>query len=237
MSVQQIKGRTTNSQVEFESNSLSHSSLIFTDAPESSLDEFSLELTLGNGWNDSYSDQNRNLIEILNSITIRRNGSIVVEVQEEIRVPHNKYGIVLPTGSMFLSKGVLIAPAKVEPSFVGKLKLRLFNTTSDRIVINKGTKLASIVFFQTESTKEQEHIYRKSEISLRKASKSADLKRWFSANKPTWIGWIISLLGSSGMALIFTYFLWYKPMLEHTKKEKEPITQTQTQTSTQEQNK
>lgn len=165
MSVLQIKGRTTNSQTDFEAFSLSSNSYIYTTAVDANLEEFSIELSLGEGWNDNYSDRDKNLRRIDESITVNRQGSIVVEVQEEIRVPHNRYGIVLPTGSLFLSRGVLIASAKVEPAFCGKLKLRMFNTTKQKIILKKGEKLGSVIFFPTESTKIHDLTFRKSEIS------------------------------------------------------------------------
>ncbi|MDF5995101.1 hypothetical protein P4200_12665 [Pseudomonas aeruginosa] len=69
-----------------------------------------------------------------------------MEAAEEIKVPHNRYGIVLPTGSLFLSRGVLVASAKVEPAFDGKLKLRIFNTTNKNVCLTKGEKLGSVIF-------------------------------------------------------------------------------------------
>src|SRR5690606_992918 len=97
---------------------------------------------------------------------IRAHGSIVVEAAEEIWIPNNRYGILVPTGSMFLSRGILIAPAKIEPAFRGRMKLRLFNTTSKKTIVKKGEKLGSAVFFQTESTEIRTPIQRPSEISI-----------------------------------------------------------------------
>jgi deoxycytidine triphosphate deaminase len=214
MSVLQIKGRTTTSQTDFDAFSLSSNSCIFTTASDSNVEEFSIELSLGEGWNDNYSEHDKNLRRIDENITLNRHGSIVVEVQEEIRVPHNRYGIVLPTGSLFLSRGILIASAKVEPAFCGKLKLRLFNTTQQRIVLTKGEKLGSLIFFSTESTKIHNVTYRKSEISVSPVSHWTETKKWFSANKTVWIGWIITIITSSLFSFVLTYTVYYKPMLD-----------------------
>jgi len=215
MSILQIKGRTTNSQSDFDAFSLSCNSQVFTSAVASNIEEFSLELTLGDGWNDNYSDHNRHMRRIDESIIIRGHGSIVVEVQDEIRVPHNRYRVVLPTGSLFLSKGILITPAKVEPAFAGKLKLRRFNTTHQKILMKKGEKLGSVIFFATESTKVHDTIYRTREISALPSSRRADLIKWLTNNKTLWIGWTISIATSSLIAFLLTYSLYYKPMLEN----------------------
>ncbi|MDP1979480.1 hypothetical protein [Undibacterium sp.] len=214
MTILKIKGRTVQNQEEFIRNSMSSNSLIYTNAKLENIEEYSIELSLGAGWNQNYSDENKNLIKITDSITIQRNESIVVEVAEEIRVPHNRYGIVLPTGSMFLSRGIIVTPAKVEPSFNGKLKLRLFNTTSRKVEIARGAKLGSVIFLSTESTIQHEPIHRFAEISDIPETKCAKLKRWLAANPTTWITWLITFLTGSLATFVLTYLLYYKPMLE-----------------------
>jgi deoxycytidine triphosphate deaminase len=221
MAVQQIRGRTTNSQDKFESCSFSSNSFIYTNASDENIEPFSLELTLGNGWNDSYSPSDKSMIMIKDEIQIQKFGSIVVEVAEEIRVPHNRYGIVMPTGSLFLTKGVVFAPAKVEPAFADKLKIRLFNTTQKSVSIKKGDKLASVIFLPTETTERQIRAIRGSDISRKPPSQLDDLKRWLSQHKAIWVGWIFSFISSSLMAVLITYFAYYKPMLEVSKQRSE----------------
>ncbi len=215
MSVMQIKGRTTNSKSEFNEAALSSNSNIFTTAEELNIEEFSIELTVGDGWNDNYSTFDKSLWKIEDCITIRGHGSIVVEVQEEIIVPYNRYGIVLPTGSLFLARGVLIASAKVEPAFAGKLKLRMFNTTENKMSIKKGDKIGSVIFFPTESTKVRDTIHRGSDISVLPASRLRMLRRWLNTNNVIWIGWIINVVCSSLVVFLLTYFFYYKPMLNN----------------------
>ncbi|BBE50681.1 Deoxycytidine triphosphate deaminase [Ferriphaselus amnicola] len=214
MSVLQIKGRTTNSQDVFDKYSLSSNSNIYTTAAASNIEEYSIELSLGDGWNDNYSISDKGLIRVDGSIVVKGHGSIVVEVKEEIRVPHNRYGIVLPTGSLFLSRGVLVASAKVEPAFIGKLKLRLFNTTSQKVVLTEGEKLGSVIFFPTESTKVHNATYRTSEISSVPKSKISEMNKWFGANKTIWIGWLVTMISSSMLAFFLSYVFYYKPMLQ-----------------------
>lgn len=233
MTILQIRGRTTSSQGEFESFSFSSNSLIYTNAPDENIEPFSLELTLGNGWNDSYSPTNKTLIKIKDEIVIQKHGSIVVEVSEEVRVPHNRYGIVMPTGSLFLTRGIVFAPAKVEPAFADKLKIRLFNTTQKAVTLKKGEKLASVVFLPTETTERQTRAIRGSAISNEMPSKTHEMQRWFSQHKTIWIGWIVSFFSSSLLAFLFTYFVYYKPALEILKSQKEnPIHSSQQKSQT-----
>lgn len=207
MSVLQIKSRTTLCQQEFQKYSLSSNSIIYTDAANENIEEYSIELSLGQGWNDNYSPSDKNLRKIDSGITLRGHESIVVEVEEQIWVPHNRYGVVLPTGSLFLSRGILIASAKVEPAFKGKLKLRMFNTTNQKITINKGSKLGSVIFFATESTKTHNFTYRASEISSPPTRTIKKLKKWLYNNKSIWIGWALNILTSSLTVVIATHFL------------------------------
>lgn len=214
MTVLQVKGRTTVSEKYFDAHSLSNSSYVYTTANADNIEEYSLELTVGSGWNNSYSPNNKGLIEITDGITIPKHGSIVVEVGEDIQVPHNRYGIVLATGSMFLSQGILIASAKVEPAFIGRLKLRMYNTTGQKVKISKGEKIGSVIFFSTESTKIHDKSYRASDISLSEPSKIQGFLKWFPANKPLWIGWLVTSIIGPMILLLLTYLFYYKPNLE-----------------------
>lgn len=214
MGVVQIKGRTTNSPENFLRYSSSSSSHVYTTALEKNIENFSIEISLGDGWNENYSDANVGLIKIDDSIIVGGRASIVVEVAEEIRVPYNRYGIVLPTGSLFLTQGLLIASAKVEPAFYGKLKLRLFNTTDKKIKLIKGRKLGSVIFFSTESTIPHDVISRNSNISIPPLTRLALLRKWFAENKITWIGWLPPII-SAWLLGATMFVLYYKPALEN----------------------
>ncbi|WP_010205589.1 hypothetical protein [Pseudomonas syringae group genomosp. 3] len=219
MSVLQVKGRTTSKYSEFTAASQSSNSLIYTTALEQHIEAFSLELSVGDGWNENYSENDRSLWGIGDSITLKGHDSIVVEAAQEMSMPHNRYGIVLPTGSLFLSRGVLVASAKVEPAFAGKLKLRIYNTTNRTIKLEKGEKLGSVIFFSTESTQPHTPITRSSEISKKRITPIALLKKWLGVNKIAAIGWMVGMLSSSMLSTAFLYFVYYKPMLDiqHTK--------------------
>lgn len=212
MSIVQIKNRTTNSIEDFSKNSSSSNSYIYTSASVENIEHFSIEITLGEGWNDNYSEADVGLRKINDSITVSGRGSIVVEIAEDISVPFNRYGIVLPTGSLFLAQGILIASAKIEPAFSGRLKLRLFNTTDKKIKIAKGRKLGSVIFFSTDATILQDVITRNSNISVPQATQISVLLGWFTANKTTWIGWLVTAVVPWSLT-IFMYFSYYMPSL------------------------
>lgn len=213
MSVIQIKDRTTECEAKFTNFSSSSNSFIYTTASESNLENFSIEISLGEGWNENYSEAHVGLIKIHDSINVGGRGSIVVEVAEVIRVPYNRYGIVVPTGSLFLTQGILIASAKVEPAFNGKLKLRLFNTTDKKIKLEKGRKLGSVIFFSTESAIPHDIISRDSSISIPQVTRSSLLYKWLGANKVVWIGLLIANV-SPFIIAVAMFFFYYKPMLE-----------------------
>ncbi|MBX8502990.1 dCTP deaminase domain-containing protein [Pseudomonas lijiangensis] len=212
MSVLQIKGRTTSSYSEFTAASQSSNSLIYTNALERHIEPFSLELSVGDGWSENYSENDRSLWGIEDSITLKGHDSIVVEAGQEVNVPHNRYGIVLPTGSLFLSRGVLVASAKVEPAFSGKLKLRIYNTTNRTIKLEKGEKLGSVIFFSTESTQTHTPITRNSEISTKRITIIARLRKWVGLNKVASITLLVNILCSSLVSSLVIYFLFSTPM-------------------------
>jgi deoxycytidine triphosphate deaminase len=214
MTVINIRDRITSEESKFVDYSFSDQSFIHTDSLKEKPDQFSFELSVGDGWALKYSETETQLIAIPdNGINIPGRGSVVVQVREKIKIPHNLYGIILPTGSLFLSSGILIAPAKIEPSFQGYLKLRLFNTTSESHRLKKGDKLASAVFFHTEVTRFNSTIHKTSEIAKTKDGVTKKLGRWFAANRNVAIGWVISLLCSSAVSSLALYFAYYKPTL------------------------
>lgn len=157
MSIVFLKDNLAKDKEEFEKFKKSFDSKIFIEKsinPEQLLlDAFSMDLTLGKAWNSNYSYNDKSLFQIENrKITLRPRQSVVVLVDEYIKVPNNKFGIVLSTGSLFLQKGVLIPSAKVEPGYSGRLKLRIVNTSTSKVTLSVGEKLASVVFFATDNT-------------------------------------------------------------------------------------
>lgn len=219
MSLVNIKNRVTSDEKTFDSNSSSDQSYLFLkDSANHIVESFSLELSLGNGWADRYSETERSLIEIddENGIEIAKKGSVVVEVGEDINMPHNLYGIIVPTGSLFLSKGILIAPSKIEPSFNGKMKLRLFNTSNDKFVLKKKDKLASAIFFSTDVTEHQPEIKKGSDIAKNNLSPYKKSVRWIKNNPSVFSAYMTPSI--TIFILLATYLIFYKPTLANQQK-------------------
>lgn len=160
MSIIFLRNSTTSDIEEFERQKKSFDSQIFivydedkTSKEMVKVDDFSLDITLGKSWNENYSYNDKGLFLIEDQkITILPNTSVVVAIREYIKMPYNKFGIVLSTGSLFLQQGIQIPSAKVEPGYSGLLKLRLVNSSNDKVTLYQNQKIASIVFFQTNHT-------------------------------------------------------------------------------------
>lgn len=207
MSVIEIKSRIAHDEKSFLSAGMSDKSLLYlTGGLEPG--SYSVDLSVGDSWNERYGPSSGQLYRIPEEgLDIGRHGSVVVEVAESIHVPHNMYGIVVPTGSLFLDKGILIAPAKVEPSFIGSLKLRLFNTTGYKHCLRRGDKIASIVFFSTENTSFQPRVTKASVPVDKQAPALKRFKRWTSRNRNQFITWLIAIFFSSVSSILISYIL------------------------------
>lgn len=206
MSIIFIKDRVTSNAEKFKDNVASNLSYLLVE-PTAKIENFSVELTVGSAWSESYGQNSSQMQRIaLDGLELGRHGSIVVEVAEKIKVPYNMYGIIVPTGSLFLDRGVLIAPAKVEPSYTGKLKLRLFNTTSLKHAIRPGDKLASILFFATEKTRFHEDVSKDGILVDVPVPFPRKFQNWSRKNFPQIITWLIAILSSSVVSASLVYF-------------------------------
>lgn len=207
MSVVHIQNRITRDQKSFEDNSASDRSLLWL-SEKANAEAFSIDLTVGDQWSEKYGPTSNEMHKIADDgMRILRHGSVVVTAAENIRVPHNMYGVLVPTGSLFLDKGILIAPAKVEPSFTGNLKLRMFNTTALKHTLKKGEKLGSVIFFSTETTQFQAPVTKNSVLISKPTPLIERASQWLKKNINQLITWIVALLGSSMMAALLLHFV------------------------------
>ncbi len=203
MSVVHIQNRSTNDEKSFEENSSSDRSLLWL-SEKAKAEAFSIDLTVGEQWSEKYGPTSNEMHRIADEgMHILRHGSVVVTSAEEIRVPHNMYGVLVPTGSLFLDKGILIAPAKVEPAFSGNLKLRLFNTTGLKHTLKRGDKLGSVIFFSTETTEFQKPITKKSVLVSKPTPVTMRLGLWFRTHGSKLFSWT----GGSVAAALLVHFV------------------------------
>ena len=207
MSVVHIQNRITRDQKSFEDNAASDRSLLWL-SESANAEAFSIDLTVGDQWSEKYGSTSNEMHKIADDgMRILRHGSVVVTAAENIRVPHNMYGVLVPTGSLFLDKGILIAPAKVEPSFTGNLKLRMFNTTALKHTLKKGDKLGSVIFFSTETTQFQKPVTKNSVLISKPIPLIERVSQWCKKNINQLITWIISLFGGSLIAALIMHFI------------------------------
>lgn len=207
MAVVNINSRVTDDQRAFDQYSSSDKSLLWLSSAATAT-AFSVDVTVGEVWSEKYGPDSNEMLRIPeDGLLLARHGSIVVEAAQQMKVPHNLYGILVPTGSLFLDKGILIAPAKVEPSFTGRLKFRLFNTTAYRHHIRKDDKLGSIVFFPTETTRFQPEVTKAAVLVTGKVPVLGRARKWIARNANQLVSWIVTLIGSSMAAALISYFV------------------------------
>ena len=206
MSVVHVKSRSTSDEQKYFANSFSDQSLIWASSVND-IESFSIEFYLGNKWSENYGPTGFQMLKIdsEDGLVLEGHGSIVVDVDPEIKMPHNIYGVIVPTGSLFLDKGILIAPAKIEPSFRGRLKLRLFNTTAYKHTLRTGDKLASAIFYGTETTSYQEEVVKQDPVTTTK-KKFSWAKFWGKHHNliVTSIATILASVIGAAITLLFT---------------------------------
>lgn len=151
MAVISMKNRSTENRGLYEKFKKSDTSLVYADAK--AIEDFSVELTIGNSWAEVIDKDNPDMFSFDGGKAfLKPNSSAVIEVAEDISIPYNMYGIIVPTGSSFLQKGIIIGAGKIEPSYSGKLKILLYNTSKSKRELIPGTKFASAIFIRTDRT-------------------------------------------------------------------------------------
>ena len=150
MSLISLKSRLTKNTDEFERYLSSDQSLIFSSSDHE--EEWSIELTVGRLWGNVSKESPVAMYEVHEDVGIPAKSSVIIEVNEELRIPNNIYGLIVPKGSLLLDNGILMATTKIEPRYFGKLRILFFNTTNRKKTLNKGSVIASTIFFRTDIT-------------------------------------------------------------------------------------
>lgn len=171
MAVVSLKNRLTNNITDFESYKKSNESLIFSDSINSP-DNFSIDFTIGERWAE-YAAFNSTPVfyNVNNYVEIKPKDSIIVVTKEKILIPYNIYGIIMPTGSLFINYGIFCNTAKIEPGYADKLFLLLYNSTNSIQKLNIGDKIASAIFFNTDLTIDAKEINRYYPDAIKKPNK------------------------------------------------------------------
>lgn len=151
MSIVDLNIRLTSNWNTFTLYSTSSDSLIFLEGekllPNDSL--VSLDLCVGQRWWDHKSGTFYSIPE--DGLSIRSHSSAVIEVAQKLAVPSNVFGFVTGKGR-FIYRGVLISPGKIDPGFNGRLRIGVYNTGSDSLLLRRGMPFCSCCFVSTETT-------------------------------------------------------------------------------------
>jgi deoxycytidine triphosphate deaminase len=211
MSILYLPGRTTDIEKEYRDQQVADASKILVDEA-AQIESFSIELTVGTNWSESYGKTNAMVKIDDTGIELASGRSVVIEVAERIGVPFNMYGLVIPTGSLFLDQGIIIAAAKIEPAFQGKLKLRLVNSSGERRKVVIGQKVASAIFFATDHTMFHADVTKRPVTVVPSVPARRRFSRWISVNRITVIGWVITLIGSSFTSVMINRYIFGTPI-------------------------
>ena len=205
MSVISIRSRRTTDLSSFERFRKSDASLLFADA--ANYTEFTVELTLGELFDDELSETRAIMYGIEDAgLHLRPGMSVVVEVAEQLRVPNNMFGLVMPKGYILLEQGILMASTKIEPLYAGRLRLLLHNSSRVHRVLTKGTIIASAIFFRTERTLESDTITSREAVIKKHRGLTRRLEAFIAGNLVL-ITLITAVIVSSVFAAIITFAL------------------------------
>lgn len=206
MSIISVKERSTNDINQYEKFKRSDASLILANS--TSTEEFSVELTIGNCWAEVIDKDNPEMFSFNgDNAILKPNSSIVVEVSEKIHVPFNVYGMIVPTGTAFLEKGIIIGAGKVEPSYNGKLKILLYNTSKVKRELKSGEKLASAIFFRTDRTITSPLFFNEDSVNTRNKTILNKITSFIKQDPKFIVSQFLMLISSSLVAALFTWFM------------------------------
>ncbi len=151
MALINIRQRVTKDSAKFERFISSDSSVLLSDG--NIVEDWSIELTLGDYWTAKpASEPPRMYPSEFGEVGIGPHSSVLIEVKEHLRVPNNMFGFLLPKGKLLLEHGILMATTKIEPRYEGRLRILLYNTTSNKQYLKRGMVIASSVFLSTSVT-------------------------------------------------------------------------------------
>ena len=206
MSIVAIQNRVTKDLDEFERLKLSDDSKIFCSEP--SLENFSITLTIGDQWasNVSRADPSMYMIDG-DTITLRPLSSVVIEVNENISLPYNIFGLITQKGSAFLERGLIIGSGKVDPSFSGHLQVLIFNSTRKPVTLKRKEVIANLMFFRTDTTIQSPIFEKKQTARIKTKSPLSKIAEFFASDMKYTLSLFVTILTSSVVAVVLTLIL------------------------------
>lgn len=161
MGVIRTRGVRTQDQQQFEAARSSDASLVFVrrsvpyvgqdGVTEKDADsDFDIDLRVGSSWAKDWSEANPRYYKIPDDgIVIPAGGTVIVEVDEELRIPSNRFGLVVPKARLAFRTGVYPFTTKVDPTYAGYLKIFLHNYATHSRILKRGEAIASLVIQDT----------------------------------------------------------------------------------------
>lgn len=90
------------------------------------------------GW-DLYSTE---------EIMIRSNNRCTIHTGISIQIPEEYVGLIWPRSGLSVKKGIDVLAGVVDSGYRGEIMVCLYNTSNDNLFINKGDRIAQILFQQ-----------------------------------------------------------------------------------------
>lgn len=150
MAVIDLSTRITKDWEKFQQSKSSSDSYIYISPDSYKLDDgpASVDFMVGDTWFLQNSNQQYMITD--SGIALTPHQSILIETKEEIALPDNAFGLVTGKG-LRIFRGTFISTGKIDPGFIGKLKIGIYNGSDKEIQLKKGVPLCTCVFFEMET--------------------------------------------------------------------------------------
>lgn len=157
MAVVDLSKRIVYDKSEYNRNKQSCESYIYIENENdvNIQDTISLSITIGDAWYDGQKHFDRKITE--EGVKIKSKRYAVFQTQQYLGMPYNVFGVVVGKGINIFNGGV-ISTGKIVPGYKGKLRIGYYNASGKTIVLHKGDVIGSCIFFNIESTSENEYM-------------------------------------------------------------------------------
>ncbi len=199
MSLLSLRDRLTTDVSEYIANRESAESKVLVVGEKPILDNagFTLDLHVGSAWFDCYRQTYYELPS--KGLKIKAGQATVIEVAEEIGVPHNAFGIVTGKGRL-IYQGAFVSSGKIDPGFRDRLLIGIFNGSREVLNLKRGDSLCGCAFVLTEThpTNLAEH---RTVAPRRREKRKALGERFYDWWRSEWkvvVAWTIALISATG---------------------------------------
>jgi dUTPase len=111
----------------------------------------SLDLSVGEFWIDTRDGCHYTIPS--EGVTIPPQASVVISTHQRVQIPPDVFGLVMGKGR-YIFDGLLVSPGKIDPHFVGRLRIGVFNSSRKPIVLKQQDRFCAVSFIQMEEPDE-----------------------------------------------------------------------------------